>query len=101
MSHNPRATWALERDAMMAHPIATLQFVNQYRGYALAYTLGRLQLAPILGADVPTTQRWVNLRSIIQGESRSPDTADLRVRTTPDHAVDTINSDKQRIGPNN
>jgi hypothetical protein len=30
--------WALQTDALMAHPEATIQFTNQYRGFALAYT---------------------------------------------------------------
>jgi len=47
------AGWALEDEALMAHPLATLQFVNEYRGYSLAYTLGRAKLMPIIGPDVP------------------------------------------------
>jgi hypothetical protein len=30
--------WALQSDALMEHPRATIQFANQYRGFALAYT---------------------------------------------------------------
>jgi hypothetical protein len=30
--------WALQTGALMAHPEATIQFANQYRGFALAYT---------------------------------------------------------------
>ena len=31
-------TWALQADALMQHPQATLFFANQFRGFALAYT---------------------------------------------------------------
>jgi hypothetical protein len=62
------AAWALQRDAMMAHPIATLQFINEYRGFALAYTLGRIRMTPLLGPTVPAAKRWANLRSIIEGD---------------------------------
>ena len=32
--------WALQSDALMQHPQATLFFANQFRGLALAYTQG-------------------------------------------------------------
>ncbi len=40
-------TWALQADALMQHPQATLFFANQFRGFALAYTR-----APVGHADV-------------------------------------------------
>jgi hypothetical protein len=61
------AGWALEAEALMAHPTATLQFVNEYRGYALAYTLGRAQLMPLVGPDVPTDRRWQNFVRLAEG----------------------------------
>ena len=61
------AGWALEDEALMAHPTATLQFVNEYRGYALAYTLGRTQLLPLIGPDVPTDGRWQNFIRLTEG----------------------------------
>ena len=33
--------WALQADALMEHPQATLLFANQFRGFTLAYTWGR------------------------------------------------------------
>jgi len=46
----PRAAIALERDALMPSPEATLKFVNQYRTYAATYTTGRDQLRRHLAA---------------------------------------------------
>jgi hypothetical protein len=63
------AGWALESETLMAHPLATLQFVNEYRGYALAYTLGKARLMPIIGPDVPADERWRNFMRIIKGEN--------------------------------
>ena len=40
-------SWALQADALMQHPQATLLFANQFRGFALAYTR-----APVGHADV-------------------------------------------------
>jgi len=37
----PRASLALERDALMASGDATLKFLNQFRSYAATYTIGR------------------------------------------------------------
>jgi hypothetical protein len=34
-------SWALQADALMEHPQATLLFANQFRGFALAYTWDR------------------------------------------------------------
>ena len=62
------AAWALEDEALMAHPLATLQFVNEYRGYALAYTLGKAQLMPVIGPDVPADKRWRNFLRIVESE---------------------------------
>jgi len=62
------AIWALESDGLMAHPLATLQFANRYRGYALAYTIGRGQLEPLLGEGVAETIRWENLRRLASPE---------------------------------
>jgi hypothetical protein len=62
------AGWALKDEALMAHPLATLQFVNQYRGYALAYTLGKAQLTPVIGPDVPSDVRWENFIGLIEGD---------------------------------
>jgi len=37
----PRASLALERDALMPSADATLKFLNQFRTYAATYTIGR------------------------------------------------------------
>ena len=37
----PRASLALERDALMGSADVTLKFVNRYRTYAATYTIGR------------------------------------------------------------
>jgi hypothetical protein len=61
------ASWALQADALMAQPLATLQFVNRYRGYALAYTAGRARLETQLGHDLPAAERWINYRRLAEG----------------------------------
>lgn len=61
------AGWALRDQALMKHPLATLQFVNQYRGYSLAYTLGKAQLDGRLGHTVAPRTRWSNLLRLIDG----------------------------------
>ncbi len=45
----PRAAAALEGDALMPAPEATLKFVNQFRSYAATYTIARDRLAAIVG----------------------------------------------------
>jgi hypothetical protein len=61
------AGWALKEEALMAYPLATLQFVNRYRGYALAYTAGRESLTPLLGRQLPEATRWTNYRWLATG----------------------------------
>lgn len=58
------ASWALQDEALMASPLDTLRFVNRYRGYALAYTLGRESLGPLLGDQLPSADRFRNLMSL-------------------------------------
>ena len=36
-----RAATALEGEALMSHPEATLQYLNEYRSYVVTYTEGR------------------------------------------------------------
>jgi hypothetical protein len=62
------ACWALEKQALMKHPQATLRFVNQFRGYALAYTEGKAELAALVGADARPLDRWRNLLLLIDGD---------------------------------
>lgn len=47
----PRASSALERDALMPGPDLTLKFVNQFRSYAATYTFGRDVFAARVGLD--------------------------------------------------
>jgi hypothetical protein len=57
----PRASAALERDALMPSADATLKFLNQYRTYAFTYTLGRDALLRFLDARETTGDevgRW-------------------------------------------
>ena len=57
----PRASAALERDAVMPSADATLKFLNQYRTYAATYTLGRDALSRWLDARETTGDeggRW-------------------------------------------
>jgi len=44
----PRAAAALEAEAVMSSPEATLKFANQFRSYAATYTAGRDRLARIV-----------------------------------------------------
>jgi hypothetical protein len=46
----PRASAALERDALMPSTDATLKFLNQFRTYAATYTIGRDALSRFLNA---------------------------------------------------
>jgi hypothetical protein len=61
------AGWALRDEALMAHPLPTLQFVNRYRGYALSYTAGRESLTPLLGRQLREATRWTNYRQLATG----------------------------------
>jgi hypothetical protein len=56
----PRASAALERDALMPSADATLKFVNRFRTYAATYTLGRDLFARYLDAtaDQSDAGRW-------------------------------------------
>jgi hypothetical protein len=57
----PRASAALERDALMPSADATLKFLNQYRTYAATYTIGRDELMRYIDAQSPAgdeASRW-------------------------------------------
>jgi hypothetical protein len=57
----PRASAALERDALMPSADATLKFLNQYRTYAATYTMGRDELMRHIDAQAPAGDevgRW-------------------------------------------
>jgi hypothetical protein len=58
----PRASAALERDALMPSADATLKFLNRFRTYGATYTAGRNALSRYLDArstaDDNGTGRW-------------------------------------------
>jgi hypothetical protein len=47
----PRASAALERDALMPSADETLKFLNRFRSYAATYTIGRDQLSATVGGS--------------------------------------------------
>jgi hypothetical protein len=49
----PRASGALEREALMPSADATLKFINRFRTYAATYTIGRDRLDTIVGGRWP------------------------------------------------
>jgi hypothetical protein len=53
--------WALQDDALMAYPQATLLFANRFRGFALAYAWSR--------HDPAETWRWYSM--LVNGEAAS------------------------------
>jgi hypothetical protein len=57
----PRASAALQRDALMPSADATLKFLNQYRTYAATYTFGRDELMRYIDAHAApgdAASRW-------------------------------------------
>ncbi|HWF87068.1 MAG TPA: hypothetical protein VG222_19560 [Vicinamibacterales bacterium] len=53
-----RASVALEREALMPSADATLKFFNQFRSYAVAYTLGHDLVARAVEAQSSADRRW-------------------------------------------
>ncbi|HWW89040.1 MAG TPA: hypothetical protein VNZ26_35850, partial [Vicinamibacterales bacterium] len=58
-----RAGTALEEQALIAHPEATLKYINQYRSYVTAYTVGRRAVTDFVdscsgGQKDDTAKRW-------------------------------------------
>jgi hypothetical protein len=64
-----RAGASLEEQALMAHSEATLKYINEYRTYMLAYTLGKERswrcLAQAAGEPASTEKRWQVYREMI------------------------------------
>jgi hypothetical protein len=50
----PRASAALERDALMPSADETLKFLNRFRSYAATYTIGRDRLSAVVRDSWPT-----------------------------------------------
>jgi hypothetical protein len=57
-------SWALQEQAFMQHPQATLLFANQFRGFALAYTWFKADAATQAG------DLWRRYEAILRGEKR-------------------------------
>lgn len=55
----PRASAALEQEALMPSPEATLKFINQFRSYAATYTIGRDRLSRRVAGDWASYERAV------------------------------------------
>jgi hypothetical protein len=70
----PRASAALERDALMPSPDATLKFLNQFRTYAATYTTGRDLFAAALdrgaGGAAAAAVRWDTYAQIVANPSQ-------------------------------
>ena len=70
----PRAAAALDREALMPSPDATLKFANQFRSYAATYTIARDRLSSIVDG------RWdAYVRVVTDPAQRLPPS-----RTAPD-----------------
>lgn len=70
----PRASAALERDALMPSADATLKFLNQFRSYAAAYTIGRDVLSRCLDARSTTDDpagRWRAYINVVTDPSQT------------------------------
>ena len=70
----PRASAALERDALMPSADATLKFLNQFRTYAATYTAGRDALSRFLDArSIATddTARWRAYINVVTDPSQA------------------------------
>ena len=66
----PRASAALEREALMPSADATLKFVNRFRSYAATYTIGRDRLESIVDRQWPA---YVN--AVTDPAQKLPDAA--------------------------
>jgi fructose/tagatose bisphosphate aldolase len=62
------AVLALQDDALMAHPEATLKFVNEFRGYALAYAIGTTTGVEAVDGTATCERRW---RDVVRASSDS------------------------------
>jgi hypothetical protein len=62
-----RAVLALQDDALMAHPEATLKFVNQFRGYSLAYVIGTTTGVEALDGAATRERLW---RDVVESVER-------------------------------
>jgi hypothetical protein len=80
----PRASLALERDALMPSADATLKFLNQYRSYAATYTIGRdrfWQRVIEMTNEDDLEARWRAYVDLVTGAWLPPGTAMALPRT--------------------
>jgi hypothetical protein len=63
-----RAAWALEAHVLMVHSEATLKYINEYRSYLTAYTLGRDMVADAVDDQPgrPAAARWQRFEQEIE-----------------------------------
>jgi hypothetical protein len=63
-----RAAWALEAQVLMVHSDATLKYINEYRSYLTAYTLGRDMVADAVDDQPgrPAAARWQRFEQEIE-----------------------------------
>jgi hypothetical protein len=70
----PRASAALEQDALMTSPDATLKFLNQYGAYAATYTAGRDRVDAYLDAHSRGREdgesRWRALIALVKAPAQ-------------------------------
>jgi hypothetical protein len=69
-----RAAWALEAQVLMLHSEATLKYINEYRSYLTAYTLGRDMVADAVD-DQPgrsPAARWQRFEQEIEITAPQP-----------------------------
>ena len=67
----PRASAALEREALMPSADATLTFINRFRSYAATYTIGRDRLESVVD------RRWpAYVKAVTDPAQKLPDEAD-------------------------
>jgi hypothetical protein len=66
-----RAASALEAQVLMAHSDATLKYINEYRSYVTAYTLGRDIVAAAVDDHPgrPASERWQRFEQEIESTS--------------------------------
>ena len=62
--------WALQEQALMHHPEATLGFVNEYRSFALAYTWARVQPASAATSRGRRAEAWRGFEALLAGDYR-------------------------------
>lgn len=63
--------WALQEQALMHHPEATLAFVNEYRSAALAYTWAKAPPAGSAGENDRRADVWRRFEALLAGDYRA------------------------------